>query len=73
MSTPIALNRPGFLCLLAVLTSGLLSSSACTSKQLDPHCKLDAPYEYQEQIAQFINGSNLWEAYLDYLSPDGPR
>ena len=69
MSTPIGLNRAGFLCLLAVLTTALLSSSACTSKQLDPRITLDAPYEHRDQIAQFINGSNLWEAYLDYLSP----
>jgi hypothetical protein len=69
MSTPIGLSRAGFLCLLTVLATGLLSSSACTSKKLDPRINLDAPYEHQERIAQFINGSNLWEAYLDYLSP----
>ena len=68
MSTPIGLSRAGFLCLLTVLATGLLSSSACTSKKLDPRINLDAPYEHQERIAQFINGSNLWEAYLDYLS-----
>jgi hypothetical protein len=71
MSTPLGSNRAGFLCLLTVLTAGLLSSSACTSKELDPRINLDAPYEHQAPIAQFINGSNLWEAYLDYLSPDG--
>ena len=69
MSTPIGSNRVGFLFLLAVVTIGFLSTSACTSKKLDPRCTLDAPYEYQGQIAQFINGSNLWQAFLDYLSP----
>ena len=68
-STPIGSNRAGGLCLLAVVTTGLLSTSACTSKKLDPRCTLDAPYEYQGQIAQFINGSNLWQAVLDYLAP----
>ena len=68
MSTPIGLSRAGFLYLLTVLTTGLLST-ACTSKELDPRITLDAPYDHQDQIAQFINGSNLWEAYLDYLSP----
>ncbi len=69
MSTPIGSNRVGFLCLLTVFTVGLLSTSACTSKKLDPRCRLAAPYEYRDQIAQFINGSNLWQAFLDYLSP----
>lgn len=71
MSTPIGLNRPAALCLLAILTMGLLSSLACTSKELDPRVSLDAPYEQQERVAQHINGSDLWQAYLDYLSPDG--
>ena len=69
MSTPFGSNRVAFLCLLTALTIGLLSSMACTSKELDPRIALDAPYEHQDRIAQFINGSNLWEAYLDYLSP----
>ncbi len=69
MSTPIGSSRARFLCLLTVLTIGFLSASACTSKKLDPRCTLTAPYEYRGQIAQFINGSNLWEAFLDYLSP----
>ena len=66
MSTPIGSSRARFLCLLTVLTIGFLSASACTSKKLDPRCTLTAPYEYRGQIAQFINGSNLWEAFLDY-------
>ncbi len=67
MLTSRGLNRAG--ALLAVLTAGALSISACTSKELDPRCTLVAPYEYQDRIAQFINGSGLWQAYLDYLSP----
>jgi hypothetical protein len=59
MSTPIGLDRAGVPCLLLVLTTGLLAGSACTSKQLDPRCTLDAPYEYRDQIARFINGSTL--------------
>jgi hypothetical protein len=51
--------------------SGLLLNLACTSKELDPRIVLDAPYQHQEKIAQSINGSDLWQAYLDYLSPDG--
>ncbi len=69
MSTQIGSNRVGFLCLLTIFTVGLLPTLSCTSKELDPRCKLAAPYEYRQQIAQFINGSNLWQAFLDYLSP----
>ena len=69
MSAPIGSNRVGFFCFLAVFTVGLLSTSACTSDKLDPRCRLAAPYEYRGQIAQFINGSPLWGAFLDYLSP----
>jgi len=72
MSTPIGPIEPKrarLLCLLTVFTVGLLPTLSCTSKKLDPRCKLAAPYEHREEIAQFINGSNLWEAYLDYLSP----
>ena len=69
MSTPIGSNRVGFFCFLAVFTVGLLSTSACTSDKLDPRCRRAAPYEYRGQIAQFINGSPLWQAFLDYLSP----
>ena len=69
MSTPIGSNRVGFLCLLTIFTVGLLPTLSCTSKELDPRLRLAAPYEYRDQITQFINGSNLWQAFLDYLSP----
>ncbi len=69
MSTPIGSNRVRFLSLLVVLAIGLLPALSCTSKKLDPRCRVAAPYEHREKIAQFINGSNLWGAYLDYLSP----
>ena len=66
MSTPT--GRVGFRCFL-VITVGFAAAFACTSKKLDPRVKLAAPYEHRDAIAKFINGSNLWEAYLDYLSP----
>ncbi len=68
MSTPIGSNRVRFLSLLVVLAMGLPTLS-CASKKLDPRCRLAAPYEDRGQIAQFINGSPLWQAFLDYLSP----
>jgi hypothetical protein len=70
MSTPNGRNPVAFVCLLTVLAAGLVSSAACTSKELDPRISLDAPYQHQDEIARFINGSDLWEAYLDYLAPD---
>ena len=75
MSTPIGTNRVRILALLVILTIGLLPTLSCASKKLDPRLRLAAPYEYQADIAQFTNGSNLWEAYLDYLSPvkDGAK
>ena len=69
MSTPIGTKRVRLLWLFGILSIGLLPTLSCTSKKLDPRLRLAAPYEYQAEIAQFINGSNLWEAYLDYLSP----
>jgi hypothetical protein len=64
MSTHIGPNRLEFLCLLTVLTVAFLPTLSCASKKLDPRCKLAVPYEHQEQIAQFINGSNLLTRYF---------
>jgi hypothetical protein len=71
MSPSIAPRRPGVFPLLAVGTAGALALASCTSSEVDPRLSMDVPYEHQAQIAQFINGSDLWQAYLDYLSPDG--
>jgi hypothetical protein len=49
---------------------GLFSTFACTSKEIDPRCEIVAPTdEYRGQIAQHINGSELWQAFPEYLSP----
>ena len=66
----IGLNRGMFLGLSFVLIAGFVST-ACTSKDLDPRVRFNGPYERQDKVAQHINGSNLWAAYLDYLAPDG--
>lgn len=69
MALPTGSKRAGLLLLIVAL--GLSVHASCTSKELDPRIQLDGPYERQEEIAQFINGSHLWQAYLDYLSPGG--
>ena len=49
---------------------GLVAMAACTSKEVDPRCRISAPSAaLRGQLAQHINGSELWQAYLDYLSP----
>lgn len=49
---------------------GLVAMAACTSKEVDPRCRISAPSAaHRGQLAQHINGSELWQAYLDYLSP----
>jgi hypothetical protein len=43
---------------------------ACTSSKADPRTSLSAPSpEYLMGMAKAVNGSNLWEAYLDHISP----
>jgi hypothetical protein len=48
----------------------LVLAMACTSSKPDPRCRLSAPSpNYVQGIAKAINGSNLWQAYLDHVSP----
>jgi hypothetical protein len=48
----------------------LALATACTSTKADPRTRLSAPSpEYLMGMAKAINGSNLWEAYLDHISP----
>jgi hypothetical protein len=58
-----------FIWTLAGLTT-LMLSAACTSSKADPRCSLSAPTpEYFMGVAKAINGSDLWETYLDHISP----
>ena len=56
--------------LVAFSLVGLVAMAACTSKEVDPRCRISAPSAaHRGRLAQHINGSELWQAYLDYLSP----
>ena len=56
--------------LVAFSLVGLVAMAGCTSKEVDPRCRISAPSaSHRGRLAQHINGSELWQAYLDYLSP----
>jgi hypothetical protein len=38
----------------------------CTNSRVDQRVRIDAPARHVTQIAKSINGSKLWQAYLDY-------
>ena len=64
------LCRPAAFAGALVALIALVLTSACTSSKADPRCSLSAPStEYRVGVAKAINGSDLWEAYLDHVSP----
>jgi hypothetical protein len=50
--------------------AGLLALAAlslgCTSGKVDQRVRIDAPARHVTQIAKSVNGSDLWQAYLDH-------
>jgi hypothetical protein len=45
-------------------------AAACASSKTDPRCSIKAPSEgYRGGVAKAINGSKLWQAYLEHISP----
>jgi hypothetical protein len=58
-----------FVWTFAALTT-LMLATACTSSKADLRCSLSAPNaKYHMGVAKSINGSDLWESYLDHISP----
>lgn len=54
--------------LLAVSVLG--SGVSCVSSEVDPRCTVEAPNQrYQDQLAQSINRSKLWQTYFDLMMP----
>lgn len=51
-----------------LLTIGLVG---CVSSAVDPRCTIHAPNDdYRGRLAKAVNGSKLWQAYFDHVSPD---
>jgi hypothetical protein len=56
-------------CLVSSLTIVALTG-ACTSSKVDPRCSISAPSPGDTaDVAKAINGSKLWQAYLEHISP----
>jgi hypothetical protein len=44
----------------------------CASSAVDPRTTIEAPNEeYRGRLAQAVNGSKLWKAYLEFRDPGG--
>jgi hypothetical protein len=43
----------------------------CTSGKVDSRVRIDAPARHVTQIAKSVNGSKLWQAYLDHQGKAG--
>ncbi len=43
--------------------------AGCVSSTPDPRCRIEAPPEYVGTLAKSVNGSKLWQAYFDGVSP----
>jgi hypothetical protein len=43
----------------------------CTGGKVDPRVRIDAPARHVAQIAKSVNGSKLWQAYLDHREKAG--
>jgi hypothetical protein len=61
---------PDFLVRLVASLAIIAFYAACTSSKVDPRCSISTPSpEDTARVAKAINGSKLWQAYLDYVSP----
>ena len=71
-SLTTSLHRLGLRGLVLCCTASVLTLSGCTSTRVDPRVSIEAPNEeYRGRLAQSINGSELWTAYLEHVAPGG--
>lgn len=63
-------HSPSFLWWLVTSLTVVALVTACTSSEVDPRCSISAPSTFDTAaVAKAINGSKLWQAYLDHVSP----
>ena len=63
-------HSPSFLWRLVTSLTVLVLAVACTSSKVDPRCSISAPSAGDTAgVAKAINGSKLWQTYLDHVSP----